>query len=78
VNFDDEIIAQPKGKVVDAFLISAYLKIFMNYIQIISILNDLELNWGKTLNNFFSFQKTLSGSVLKVISFDCLIRSIKL
>ena len=40
---------------------SASLKIFMNYSQIIAILNSLNLNWEGQILKVFSIHKVSSG-----------------
>ena len=51
---------------------SAYLKIFLNYLQLVSISNSLDLKWSDLLIGYFNGNLLLSGSVLKVFSLECL------
>jgi len=51
---------------------AAYLKIFLNYSQTISIINSLHLNWNNEINYMFNLQNTVSGSFQNVISVECL------
>lgn len=55
-----------------AFLSSAYLKIFLNYLQIFSIIGTLNLKWDKSITSLFNCSKIATGSVLQVISFECI------
>ena len=52
---------------------SAYLKIFISYVQIIMIISNLELKWSSALIKIYSIQNTFSGSFFKIISLDCLL-----
>lgn len=58
--------------VVKECLNSAYFKIFLNYTQLVSISQSLDLKWEKSLINFFKFTDTMSGAFLKVINIECL------
>ena len=51
---------------------SAYLKIFLNYIQLVSISNGLDLKWSDLILGYFNVNLLLSGSMLKVFSIECL------
>lgn len=51
---------------------SAYFKIFLNYTQLVSISQSLDLKWEKSLVSFFQFTDTMSGAFLKVINIECL------
>lgn len=54
------------------FLTSTYLKIFLNYLQIFSILANLELAWDKAISfSFFKISGSVTGSIFQVISFEC-------
>lgn len=52
---------------------SAYIKIFLNYTQIISIISCLNLDWGSIMVNQFSVFNSTSGNMHQVISYECLI-----
>lgn len=61
---------------IDDFLSSAYIKIFINFLQLVSFSNSLNLKWNFSLIQFFQMQKSFSGSILKAFSLDCLISGI--
>ena len=73
LKFNYEEMTQTKSKIVESFLKAAYLKIFLNYLQLITIADSLTFNWEQTLKNFFVIPKFFSGSFLRVFSFDCLV-----
>jgi len=50
---------------------AAYIKVFLNFSQSISILANLHLNWNALLTNFFSFQKSSSGNPQEMLAFEC-------
>ena len=52
-------------------LTAAYIKIFINYSQCLSIINSLNLNWNEIFSRFFETHKILSGSVHQVLSLEC-------
>ena len=51
---------------------SAYFKIFINYLQSITIISSLNLKWNESFSHFFQAQKIASGSVHQVLSLECL------
>ena len=59
---------------VTEFLSSAYLKIFLNYLQLLSLIGNLDLKWTKSMSQIFDIGKIMTGSFLQVISFDCLFK----
>jgi len=63
-----------KDTQVTEFLSSAYLKIFLNYLQLITLISNLELNWTGFLTQIFDCGKVMTGSFLQIISFDCLFK----
>lgn len=52
---------------------SAYMKIFLNYLQLLSISNEVSLNWSETLSGLFTSQQIFSGSVIQILSLECLV-----
>lgn len=63
-----------KDSQVSDLLSSAYMKILLSYLQIISLIGNLKLNWTKSLAEFFNINQVVTGSFLQVISFDCLFK----
>ena len=61
-----------KSFAIQKMITAAYLKIFLNYSQTISIINSLHLNWNNEINYMFNLQNTVSGSFQNVISVECL------
>ena len=60
-----------KSFAVERILKAAYIKIFLNFSQSISILANLNLNWNALLTNFFTFLKSSSGNPQEVLAFEC-------
>ena len=56
---------------------AAYIKIFLNYSQTISIMGSLHLNWNKELSYIFELQNTASGSFQNAISVECIFNGLK-
>jgi len=57
-------------------LSSSYLKLLMNYVQTITIIQYLNLDWSSTNLKIFSISQTLSGSFFEIVSLDCLVQCI--
>jgi len=57
--------------VVQKMITAAYLNIFMNFSQTISIINGLHLNWQNQVLELFNISKTASGSFQQVVSIEC-------
>ena len=53
---------------------AAYLKIMINYLQLISIIENLKLNWNSNILQFFKISSSVSGSLAKTIRLDCVFR----
>ena len=51
----------------------ALKKIFINYVQIISMALTFELNWGPEVKNFLSVQRTLASGGIDTTVFNCLL-----
>jgi hypothetical protein len=51
---------------------SIHVKILMNFLQMLSIITLLNLNWSPTMSDVLVAQNSMSGWFLKFISFDCL------
>ena len=60
--------------VVEKIMISACMKILVNYTQSMAIIKTLNLNWKEIVNNLFQVHKTTSGSINEMISLECLIQ----
>ena len=54
-----------------------YLKIFMNYLQVISLSKGFNLNWPGELITVFKVQGQASQIAEQVFALDCFIASIK-
>jgi len=61
-----------KSFAIQKMITAAYLKIFLNYSQTISIIDSLHLNWNKEISYMFNLQNTASGSFQNVITVECL------
>ena len=77
MNFSGLTQLSDKSYVVKKMITAAYLKIFMNYSQTISIMNSLHLNWDGKLLQLFSIYKSASGGFQQVISIECFMTSFK-
>jgi hypothetical protein len=64
-------------KVVDRFDmkkgLSIYQKIFLNYIQLIAIINGLDLKWPNYLKDFYNVSSNVSGGSGQLLSLDCVL-----
>ena len=54
---------------------AAAMKIFLNYIQTISIINNLQLDWGDIVSEIFGVVKAAGGSIHQVYGLDCLLNN---
>jgi hypothetical protein len=68
---------QSKDKFLNQCWGSSYLKILLNYFQLVSILRKIDLKWDDNLLRFFMVQQIFSGSGMQVISIECLIQGNK-
>jgi hypothetical protein len=50
---------------------SIYLKIFTNYLQLIMLTTQFNLEWPSDVQQLFDVQSTLASSAEKIYSFDC-------
>ena len=50
---------------------SIYLKIFVNYLQVIMIMISFKLNWPDLVSDFLRYQKTAGSATGRVINMDC-------
>lgn len=53
-----------------------YLKIFVNYLQIVSLSKGFELKWPSSLQNLFKTQGQVTEIAQNILAFDCFINSI--
>ena len=68
INSDD------KKYVIKKSIESAYMKIMINYIQIVTICNSLKINWDSLLTKFYSVQNSVGGNIFKIVSLNCLLK----
>jgi len=54
--------------------LSIYLKLFLNYIQMISIIQSLQLNWPFYVGNYLNIYSNIGGATTQILSFDCLVQ----
>lgn len=52
---------------------SAYMKIFLNYMQLLSISYAIPLRWDGSLSQMFWALSIFSGSVVNILSLECLV-----
>ncbi|OMJ89221.1 hypothetical protein SteCoe_8700 [Stentor coeruleus] len=59
----------------DAFknesVVSIYFKIFMNYLQLVTLTITVDLNWPSLVQWMFYYQSKVSGSLDQITSIDC-------
>lgn len=53
--------------------IAIYLKIFLNYLQMISIIRTFDLKWPSYVNNYLNIFSFFGGVSSDIISVDCLL-----
>lgn len=53
--------------------LSIYQKIFLNYIQMIAIINGLDLKWPNYLKDFYNVFTNVSGASGQLLSIDCVL-----
>ncbi len=63
-----------KSFALEKIIKAAYIKVFLNFSQSISILANLHLNWNELLTNFFSFLKSSSGNPQELLAFECVFK----
>ena len=54
-----------------------YMKILINYFQIIMIISSIQLNWDSSIKDIFFVHQAVSGAFFEIISFDCLNKQCK-
>ena len=52
---------------------SAFFKILVNYLQTISIIQSLRLNWSAIMSQLFLVQSVSSGGMGKTANMECLL-----
>ena len=65
---------QNKNFALKKMILGAYIKIFVNYSQTISIINTLNLNWDQQISDMFNLHKVISGGIQEVIALECLLK----
>lgn len=55
-------------------IISIYIKIFINYLQLVSIVSTLDLDWPDQVKTIFSIQNSANSVSEQIVSFDCLLQ----
>ena len=53
---------------------SIYLKILVNYLQLIVIIQNLEIKWPSHVKNYFNFYENFGTVSTQGISFDCILK----
>lgn len=64
--------AQDKDALAQKFLLSAQIKILNNFLQIISIISSLRIDWNNEIQSIFPTFKIASGNLHQVISLECI------
>ena len=55
---------------------SIYLKIFVNYLQVISIMMSFKLNWPTLVHEFLSYQERAGSFAGRVFSLECFMQQV--
>ena len=56
--------------------VSVYLKILLNYLQMISIIESLQLKWPIYVQNYLNVYANIGGVSTEVLSLDCFLQDI--
>jgi hypothetical protein len=56
-------------------LFSVYIKIFMNYLQLVFLATTFNLSWPRLVLEMFAIQQTAGGFTEQIFSIDCEVRS---
>ena len=76
MNMDSVLTGNGKEQQIDKILAAAYMKILFNFLQIITLISALKINYNSTFYSFESSQKIVSGALFKVVSLSCLLQGI--
>ena len=57
-------------------LISIYIKIFVNYLQVIMIMISFKLNWPNIVQEFLTYQEIAGSAAGRLFTIDCLLSEI--
>jgi len=74
LNYNTSMNLQNKNFALKKMILGAYIKIFVNYSQTISIINTLNLNWDQQISDMFNLHKVISGGIQEVIALECLLK----
>ena len=55
---------------------SIYLKIFVNYLQVIMIMISFKLNWPNLVKDFLTYQEVAGSAAGRVFTMDCLLQEL--
>ena len=73
MNYDVNAKLNNQKFAIQKILSAAIVKIIVNYLQTITILKSLRLNWHEVWIQFFVVQETASGGVARALNLECLI-----
>ena len=68
------LIVMKQKFIVKKSIQAAYLKILINYLQLISIVQNLKVNWDTNIVQFNTVSSSVSGNFAKIVSFDCVFK----
>ena len=54
--------------------LSIFFRIFLNYLQIVSLAQDFDLTWPDVVQNMFAIQYNLGNISQYMFSFDCFVK----
>lgn len=72
--FSTSLHDSQSGANIQKSLSSTYQKIFLNYLQMMSISKLLDLKWQQSLLSFFKISESVSGSFISVMNLECLLK----
>lgn len=75
-NYDANTKLSDKKFATQQIFSAAYIKILINYLQTISIIKSLRLNWQQVWSQFFVFQEVASGGIGRALNLECIIEGI--
>lgn len=76
MNMDSVLTDNGKEQQINKILAASYMKILFNFLQIITLISTLNINYNSTFDSFESSQKIVSGAFFKVVSLSCLLQGI--
>ena len=78
--FNTSVGVSSSGKDIDFFDfkkgVSIYLKIMLNYLQLISIIQNIDLRWPFYAKTYFDVYKNMGGVSTQTVSLECILNDL--